>query len=201
MSDTPPPRVVSLLSATTEIVFSLGCGDMLVGRSHGCDWPPAALAVPPLTAPKVDPAAPSAVIDEAVRAQLARGGPVYHIFNDELRALRPDVILTQDQCRICAVTARDLRAALADGAADGAATTTIVTVQPVVLDDVLSDVGAVADALGVPARAAARDRVTAWRDALAAQHAADGADAAALDAALATAEANALAPTVPALAP
>ena len=75
------PRVLSLLSASTEIVFRLGCGHMLVGRSHGCDDPPLATTLDIATAPKMDPNASSRDIDNAVRVQIDAGGPVYHIYN------------------------------------------------------------------------------------------------------------------------
>lgn len=67
----PEPRVLSLLSAATEIVYRLGCGHLLVGRSHGCDDPPLAARHPVTTAPKVDPNAPSAELDAAVRLQVS----------------------------------------------------------------------------------------------------------------------------------
>ena len=79
MADPKPLRVLSLLSASTEIVYRLGCGHLLVGRSHGCDDPPLATTLPVATAPQIDPNAPSAQIDEAVRAQSVAGGPVHHI--------------------------------------------------------------------------------------------------------------------------
>ena len=100
---------------------------------------PSLVATQALTAPRVDPSAPSAEIDSAVRAQLANGGPVYHVFNGDLKALKPDVVITQDQCRVCAVTRRDLDAAL-----KGGPVVKVVVVQPVVLDDVFRDVRDVA---------------------------------------------------------
>lgn len=140
-----------MLSATTEMVCRLGMAHCLVGRSHGCDDPALATTLPVATAPKVDPNAPSAELDAAVRAQAAAGGPVYHIFNASVKALKPDVIITQDQCRICAVTSEDVQAAcamLGDGAAR------IVTIEPNTLSDVLGDVQTIAEACGVPERGA-----------------------------------------------
>ena len=99
MTDTQQPRVLSLLSASTEIVHRLGCSHMLVGRSHGCDDPPLAAVLPIATAPRVDPNAPSAEIDAAVRAQSVVGGPIYHIRNATVLELKPDIIITQEQCR------------------------------------------------------------------------------------------------------
>ena len=148
MDDTKPLRVLSLLSAATEIVYRLGCDHLLVGRSHGCDDPPLATTLPVATAPRIDPNAPSAQIDEAVRAQSVAGGPVYHIHADLVKRLRPDVVITQEQCRICAVTPEDVTAAcaLSPGLIK------LVTIKPITLDDVLGDVTTIATALGVPER-------------------------------------------------
>eukprot|EP00746_Dinoflagellata_sp_MGD_P068866 gnl/MRDRNA2_/MRDRNA2_28277_c0_seq1.p1 gnl/MRDRNA2_/MRDRNA2_28277_c0~~gnl/MRDRNA2_/MRDRNA2_28277_c0_seq1.p1 ORF type:complete len:491 (+),score=73.06 gnl/MRDRNA2_/MRDRNA2_28277_c0_seq1:125-1597(+) len=143
-------RIISTLSATTEIVCRLGLAHCLVGRSHGCDMPELAMTRPVVTAPKVDPSKPSAEIDAAVRAQAAAGAPVYHIYNASVAALKPTIIITQDQCRICAVTKDDVAEACAllpDGAA-----VRIVTVEPKTLDDVLADVITIASACGVPQR-------------------------------------------------
>ena len=142
-----PPRVLSLLSAATEIVHRLGCSHLLVGRSHGCDDPPLAKTLPIATAPRVDPNAPSAVLDAAVRAQSVSGGPIYQIRNELIRSLKPDVILTQEQCRICAVTPDDVAEACA-----GQPAAKMVTIMPVTLDDVMNDVITIATALGVPER-------------------------------------------------
>jgi len=142
-------RVISLLSATTEIVSRLGMAHCLVGRSHGCDDPALATTLPVVTAPKVDPNASSALIDAAVRMQAASGGPVYHIYNGSVKALQPDVIITQDQCRICAVTKDDVQDAIG---LLGENKTQVVTVEPKTLTDVLGDVMTVAEACGVPER-------------------------------------------------
>ncbi|KAG8462307.1 hypothetical protein KFE25_012127 [Diacronema lutheri] len=143
------PRVISLLSATTDIVCRLGMAHCLVGRSHGCDYPELARSVPVVTAPNVDPNLPSAALDAAVRDQAASGGPVYRIDAALVESLRADVIITQSQCRICAVTADDLQSACR--ALGGAR---VVSVQPTTLDDVFSDVRVIAGALGVPERGA-----------------------------------------------
>lgn len=140
-------RVLSLLSASTEIVHRLGCAHLLVGRSHGCDDPPLATALPVVTAPRVDPNAPSLELDKAVRAQAAAGGPIYQIRSELVRTLNPDVIITQEQCRICAVTPEDVNAACM-----ALSSTTLVTIMPITLDNVLGDVTTIAGALGVPER-------------------------------------------------
>ena len=104
------PRVLSLLSASM-IVCRLGCSHMLVGRSHGCDDPMLATVLPIATAPRVDPNASSKELDASVRAQAVGGGPVYHVHNELVRKLSPDVIITQEQCRICAATPEDVNVA------------------------------------------------------------------------------------------
>lgn len=141
------PRVLSLLSASTEIVCRLGCSHMLVGRSHGCDDPKLATVLPIATAPRVDPNAPSKELDASVRAQAAGGGPVYHVHNELVRKLAPDVIITQEQCRICAVTPEDVNAAC-----EGLPAVQLVTIKPTTLDDVLGDIMTIATALGVSER-------------------------------------------------
>jgi iron complex transport system substrate-binding protein len=150
-------RVISLLSATTEMVYALGCGHLLVGRSHGCDYPPICRSLPILSAPKIDPSAPSDVIDAQVRSYLASaadGGTVYHVLSDELSSLQPDIVITQNQCRICAVTKNDLQQALSKSKTITGNDVGIVSVQPVVLDDIFKDITDIAAALGVEDRGA-----------------------------------------------
>lgn len=153
MSFPNEPRVVSLLSACSEIVCRLGMAHCLVGRSHGCDAPELVKAVPAVTAPYVDPSAPSAELDAQVRAQSASGGPVYHLERERIIALQPDVVITQRQCRICAVTDKDLHDACGrDEASALGPRVRVVTVEPTTLDDVMADVLRIAEALGVPER-------------------------------------------------
>lgn len=119
---TASPRIVSLLASATEIVAALGALDQLVGRSHECDWPPEVAHLPALSHPVIDIDASSAAIDAQVKARsnAAQTCPpdalaalsLYNIDVDLLRDLRPDVILTQTQCDVCAVSERDVVAAL-----------------------------------------------------------------------------------------
>jgi iron complex transport system substrate-binding protein len=109
-------RIVSLLPAATEIAWALGLGGNLVGRSHECDWPAEVTGLPALTRPRVDPAASSREIHEAVgRAVTAEPGTSTAIFEldiDGLAALTPDVILTQATCDVCAIAGDDVVAAV-----------------------------------------------------------------------------------------
>lgn len=97
-------RVVTLLPAATEIVASLGAGGTLVGVSHECDYPTWVTRLPQVTATRIDPGTPSGKIDQLVRELRAAGRPVIGVDAAQLRALRPDLIVTQGLCDVCAVT-------------------------------------------------------------------------------------------------
>ena len=143
------PRVVSLIASGTEIVAGLGMARHLVGRSHSCDHPPGIRELPVLTEPKMDPSRASGAIDRDVRTLVEEGLSVYRIDVDALARLRPDVIVTQDHCQVCAVSLSDVEDALAALDLPGVE---ICSLQPTSLDDVRDDLGRVADALGVPER-------------------------------------------------
>src|SRR5438034_9073139 len=101
-------RIASLLPSATEIVCALELEDVLVGVSHECDFPPEVVGRPVLTAPKIDPSADSASIDAAVRRLVRDGLSVYRIDTERLAQLQPDLIITQDQCEVCAVSYKDV---------------------------------------------------------------------------------------------
>lgn len=143
------PRVVSLLPAATEIVCALGARARLVGVSHECDWPADVVGLPVLTRSKVPVAGTSAQIDRAVRAVLVDALSVYEVDEPALAALRPDVVVTQDLCDVCAVSLDDVRDALrriADRHVE------LVSLSPTRLDDLFADVRSVARALGLEER-------------------------------------------------
>lgn len=146
-------RIVSLLPSATEIAVALGLGEHLVGRSHECDWPPEVAALPALSSSKIKPGMRSAEIDRTC-AQIVRDGlSVYSVDADKLRALKPDVILTQTQCAVCAVTPRDLEQALADWTGEAP---TLVSLAPDTLSDVWDDHRRVGAATGRDAEAVVR---------------------------------------------
>jgi iron complex transport system substrate-binding protein len=101
-------RVVSLLASATEIVCALGAGEMLVGRSHECDNPSWVHRLPACSEPAFDVSVSSGAIDAEVRRRLRAGEPLYHVDADLIAGLRPDLILSQEHCEVCAVTPADL---------------------------------------------------------------------------------------------
>ncbi len=145
-------RIASLLASATEIVGSLGLQDDLVAISHECDHPPEVLDRPRVSRPRFDPRGMhGGAIDAAVREAAAAHGSVYELDADRLRALRPDLILTQGVCEVCAVATP-----LAQGAArlvDGAPT--VLSLDAHTVAEVLESVVAVGRAAGVPERAGA----------------------------------------------
>lgn len=145
-----PLRIVSLLPSATEIAVALGLENNLVGRSHECDYPPLVKALPVCTSTKLEKGLSSRAIEDRVKAIVEQGLSVYDVDAALLRALRPDVILTQSQCAVCAVTPADLAEALA---AWVGTPPVLVSLAPDDLADVFGDLGRVAAAAGVPERA------------------------------------------------
>ena len=101
-------RVVSLLASATEIVCALGAGEMLVGRSHECDNPDWVRQLPTCSEPAFDVSVSSREIDAEVRRRLRSGEPLYHVKGGVIRELRPDLLITQAHCEVCAVTPGDV---------------------------------------------------------------------------------------------
>lgn len=143
-------RIVSLLPSATELAVALGLQDNLVGRSHECDFPPAVKALPVCTSTKLEKGLTSQAIEDRVKVIVEKGLSVYDVDAPLLKALRPDVILTQAQCAVCAVTPADLEEALASWVGTPP---TLVSLAPDDLSDVFGDLERVAEAAGVPDRA------------------------------------------------
>jgi len=143
-------RVVSLIASSTEMVCLLGCGERLVGRSHECDHPEWVRRLPHVTRPKFALDGGSYAIDQRVRTLVEQGVSVYAVDADALAALRPDVILTQTQCEVCAVSEGDVLAATRTLLPDAR----VVSLHPGALEDIWRDLMKVAAALGVPDRGA-----------------------------------------------
>lgn len=142
-------RIISLIASATEIVCALGYEDQLVGRSHECDYPPSVRQLPVCTEPKFDTEGTSYEIDQRVKTILADALSVYRVDADKLRELQPDVIITQSQCEVCAVSLRDVEEVLCNWLGS---CPQLVSLEPQGLSDVWADIRRIAEALGDPER-------------------------------------------------
>jgi iron complex transport system substrate-binding protein len=139
-------RICSLLPSATEIVAELGLVGSLVGISEECDWPPEVRGLPVVTASRVDTTRLSSVeIDEAVREAVGGGRPLYAIDRELLETLEPDLILTQNLCAVCAVSAKNVNALCATAAE-------VVALDAHTLAEIEQRILSLADLLGVSAR-------------------------------------------------
>ncbi len=142
-------RIISLLPSATEISYALGLEDQLLGVTFECDEPPRArrdnqIIVGGTDTSDMDPAE----IDRVVRRRLAAGEDLYTLDAGALRQLQPELILTQDLCRVCAVPTQKVR----DAAAQLGCNACVVTLDPYSLDEVLDSIADVAAATGVARR-------------------------------------------------
>lgn len=145
-------RIVSLLPSATEIVCALGLEGSLVGVTHECDYPPAVVGKPQLTASRIShQTMTSAEVDHAVRSQLDGHGSIYDLDEAQLRALQPDLILTQELCDVCAVSYR----AVEQAARKFSAHVDIVSLEPNTIADILANIRTVGQLTGTDARAEA----------------------------------------------
>lgn len=145
-------RIVSLLPSTTEIVFELGLGDSLLGVTFECNFPAEARVDREIVVGGLDTKhLTAAEIDAQVRERLASGDELYHLDEDALRRCDPDLILSQDLCRVCAVPSGDVDEAVARLGCRAL----VLQIDPQTLDEVIDSVITIADASGVPERGAA----------------------------------------------
>ena len=142
-------KICSLLPSATEILFALGLGDEVAGVSHECDFPPEAKSKPVLIKSRISHTESAAAIDRQVREFLERGESLYSVDFELLRAIEPDIVVTQDLCHVCAATPDDLGAALAHLERQPH----VVTLNPHSLADVCADIRAVGKATGRVERA------------------------------------------------
>lgn len=145
-----PERIISLLPSSTEILCSLGLRDRLVGVSHECDFPAGVIGLPVLTEPKLNPHGPSAEIDARVREIVREGLSVYRINTEVLQQLQPDLIVTQDQCAVCAVSLPEVEEAVRCFLTPSVQ---IVSLKPQRLGDIWQDIRQVGQATGQEAAA------------------------------------------------
>jgi iron complex transport system substrate-binding protein len=144
-------RIVSLVPSATELCFELDLGDEVIAVTHECDYPPEVLKLPKVTKDRLPPGLGQREIDDAVRAQTLGGDSIYELDEDAIRALEPDLIITQQVCAVCAVEFADVVAL----AQTMARPPDVISLDPTTLGEVLGDVRTVA---------AATDRIEEGRD-------------------------------------
>ncbi len=138
-------RIIPLISSATEIVHALGLGRFQVGRSHECDYPPSVAALPVCTNPAIAVSGSSAEIDSLVKGRLLSAASVYEVDSERIRTLRPTHLITQTQCKVCAVSLEDVERALK---AEIAPDAHVICLEPYALDDLWSDIRRVASGCG-----------------------------------------------------
>jgi iron complex transport system substrate-binding protein len=142
-------RIVSLLPSATEIVYALGLEDELVGVTHECDWPPEARAKRAVSFSALAPGTTPAEVDRRVSASIGGGDPIYRLDGEAVRELRPDMVLTQDLCAVCAVPSGHVNQALEMLGC----TAEVVSLDPSSLDEVIECLVTVGRATGTYGRA------------------------------------------------
>jgi len=139
-------RVLSLLSSTTEIIYALGCGDKLVGRSHECDYPKEVSELPICTIPKFNVDGTSREVDDEVKSLVQSALSIYYINEKLLKELKPDIIFTQSQCEVCAVSVSDVENALKNITG---LSSRVISVEPNSVEDIFNDILTIAEILNV----------------------------------------------------
>ncbi len=145
-------RVVSLLPSATEIAARLGLLEHVVGVSHECDYPSSAKNLPVLTSSILDHGLSPEQIDEAVTAAVLDQKPLYVVDGEMLAALKPDLILTQGICSVCAVTPETVSEGLKLVRLEASCTAPVLSLSGVDYAGIKRDIKSVAAACGVPER-------------------------------------------------
>ncbi len=151
-------RIVSLVPHATELLFALGLQDSVVGVTHECDHPHAALELPHVTRDALPPGLSSAQIDAAVRERTADGGAIYELDAELLAELEPDLIVTQELCPVCAVSYDDV----IEVAQALPSCPKVIALDPKTFGETMGDIRTVAQA--TDAKAAALDLVARQRE-------------------------------------
>lgn len=156
-------RIASLVPAATEVLFELGLGDRVVGVTHECDWPPEAAGLPAVTASRLETGSlGAAAIDRLVATAAGRGEPLYAVDEVVWEQIRADVVVAQEVCDVCAVSAGAVRRLDVD----------VLDYSPTTLDGIASAIARLGRELGARAEGEAiaarmRRRIEAVRAAVA----------------------------------
>jgi len=135
-------RIVSLVPSATEMLFALGLGPDLIAVTHECDYPPSARELPRVTRDVLPPGLSAAQIDAAVKERTLAGESIYELDADALHELRPDLIVTQALCSVCAVSYDDVRAI----AGEMESQPLVISLDPHTVGEVLGDARTLAQA-------------------------------------------------------
>src|SRR5262245_23346551 len=138
-------KICSLLPSSTEILYSLGLGDQIVAVTHECDFPPEASTKPHVTESIIDHERLNSLeIDHHVSANVGRHGSIYHLKEALLESLKPDLIVTQELCEVCAVSYSEVK----NAARVLESTTRIVSLEPNTLGEMLETILQVGEITG-----------------------------------------------------
>ncbi len=148
-----PQRIASLLASATEILYGLGLGEKVIAVSHECDFPPEVTGKPRVTYTHIDADASSVEIDRQVTERATAGAPIYHVDAERLALLRPDLIVTQAQCEVCAVSHDEVLRAVQGH--DALKSSVVVALNATKLDEIFEDIIRVGDAAGCSGEAQA----------------------------------------------
>jgi iron complex transport system substrate-binding protein len=145
MPDNHLVRIASLLPSATEILFGIGAGAEVVAVTHECDHPGEALGLPRATASAIDHTGQTcAAIDRHISRAIHSGSSIYRLDEALLRALEPDLIVTQELCEVCAVSFRQVQRAARRLPGD----VPVLSLEPTTLEDICATVEVVGDATG-----------------------------------------------------
>jgi iron complex transport system substrate-binding protein len=137
-------QICSFLPAATEIIYALGMGESVAGVTFECDYPPGASQKPVVVNTLVHGGLTPQEIDQAVRKQIAAGGSLYFVDLPKLEAIQPDVVVTQDLCRVCAISTSDLARAIDELPSHPQ----VVSLAPHTIEHVFENIRTVGEAIG-----------------------------------------------------
>jgi iron complex transport system substrate-binding protein len=142
-------QICSFLPSATEIIYALGMGESVSGVTFECDYPPEASRKPVVVNSLIHSGLTPLEIDQAVRKQIAAGGSLYFVDMPRLEEMQPDVVVTQDLCRVCAISTPDVAKAISELSSHPR----VISLAPHTIDQVFQDIETVGAAIGRHAEA------------------------------------------------